>query len=210
VIVVSPTAVPLTGLYVILDPSAVGARSLLEVLDQAAAAGARLFQYRNKTGSLLQAYREALRLRQRAAEIGALLIVNDRCDLAMAVEADGVHLGQDDLPVEDARTIMRDRLIGLSTHTLDQVRDASMRRVDYIAFGPIFQTTSKADHAPVVGTEGLRQARNLTSLPLFAIGGITPDNAPEVRRAGADGLAVISAVLQASDIPTAVKALLKR
>jgi thiamine-phosphate pyrophosphorylase len=209
VIVVSPTAVPLTGLYLILDPAAAGARSLLEVLVQASAAGARLFQYRNKTGSMLEAYREALVLRQRAAEIGAVFIVNDRCDLAMAVEADGVHLGQDDLPVEDARAIMGDRLIGLSTHTPDQVRDASTRYVDYLAFGPIFRTTTKPDHAPVVGIEGFRQARALTSLPLFAIGGITPKNAPEVRRAGADGVAVISAVLQAPDIATAIKALLK-
>jgi thiamine-phosphate pyrophosphorylase len=202
--------VPLKDLYIILDPAGAGRRSLQDVLVQAAAAGVRLFQYRNKTGSMLTAYREALLLRQRAAEAGALFIVNDRCDLALAVEADGVHLGQDDLPVDDARSIMVGRLIGLSTHTLDQVRHACTRGVDYVAFGPIFQTASKADHAPVVGVEGLRQARGLTSLPLFAIGGITPEKAQEVRRAGADGVAVISAVLQAPDIAVAVKAFLQR
>jgi thiamine-phosphate pyrophosphorylase len=205
----SPTRVPLTGLYVILDPVAAGGRSLLDTLTQASAAGARLFQYRNKSGSMLEAYREALLLRQRAADSGALFIVNDRCDLAIAVEADGVHLGQDDLPFADARAIMGPRLIGISTHRPDQVREATTGQADYVAYGPIFRTASKPDHEPVVGIEGLRQARRLTALPLFAIGGITLENASDVREAGADGIAVISAVLQAADVSTAIKAFLQ-
>ena len=207
--VASRTPVPLKGLYVILDPAAAGSRSLQDVLARAAAAGVRLFQYRNKTGSMLVAYREALRLRQQAADAGAVFIVNDRCDLAMAVEADGVHLGQDDLPVEDARSIMGGRLIGLSTHTLDQVRGACTLGVDYVAFGPIYPTASKTDHASVVGIEGLRRARGLTSLPMFAIGGITPETAQEVQHTGADGIAVISAILQAPDIAAAITAFLQ-
>ena len=195
----------LSSLYIILDPSVCPARPLVEVLTVAAEAGAPLFQYRNKTASMKEAYGEALALRQAAAKAGVLFIVNDRCDLALAVDADGVHLGQGDLPLDLARRVMGpDKLIGISTHNLDQVRDASAGKPDYLGFGPIFTPGSKQDHDPVVGLEGLRAMRRLTSLPVFAIGGIQIDQAGEAIRAGA----VVSAILKAPDISYAVNAFL--
>jgi len=198
---------PLKGLYVILDPLASGPKPLGELLREAAASGVRLFQYRNKTDSALTVYRQALPLRQVAADVQALFIVNDRCDLALAVEADGVHLGQDDLPLPLARSLMGpDKLIGLSTHREADVQSAIAGDADYLGFGPIFPTASKQDHEPVVSLEGLRRIRTLTRLPIFAIGGITADNVAAVVEAGADGVAVISALAQASDVPAAVRA----
>lgn len=195
----------LSGLYVILDPSVCPDRSLTDILQEAAGAGARLFQYRNKSASMKEAYADALALRKVASELGVILIVNDRCDLALAVDADGVHLGQDDLPYDYARKIMGpEKLIGLSTHNPDQVKEADNLKPDYIGFGPIFKPGSKQDHDPVVGVHGLKQIRSLTSLPIFAIGGITPESVGEVMKAGADGVAVISAIVNAPDIRRAV------
>jgi len=199
----------LSGLYIILDPSVYPARSLVEVLTAAAEAGASIFQYRNKTASMKEAYVEALALRQAAAKAGVLFIVNDRCDLALAVDADGVHLGQGDLPLDLARKVMgQDKLIGISTHNPDQVREATAGKPDYLGFGPIFKPCSKQDHDPVVGLEGLRAMRSLTSLPVFAIGGIQIDQVGEVTRFGANGVAVISAIIKAPDISHAVKTFL--
>ena len=201
----------LSGLYVILDPSVCPARPLAEVLTTAAEAGASLFQYRNKTASMKDAYVEALVLRQAAAKAGVLFIINDRCDLALAVDADGVHLGQGDLPLDLAKKVMGpDKLIGISTHNPDQVREATAGKPDYLGFGPIFKPGSKQGHDPVVGLEGLRAMRSLTSLPVFAIGGIQIDQAGEVMRAGANGVAIVSAILKAPDISLAVKAFLAK
>jgi thiamine-phosphate pyrophosphorylase len=199
----------LSGLYIILDPSICPARPLVEVLTAAAEAGAFLFQYRNKAASMKDAYVEALALRQAAAKAGVLFIVNDRCDLALAVDADGVHLGQGDLPLDVARKVMGpEKLVGISTHNADQVREATAGKPDYLGFGPIFTPGSKQDHDPVVGIDGLRAMRALTSLPIFAIGGIHIDHVREVMRAGADGVAIISAILKAPDISHAVKSCL--
>ena len=195
----------LAGLYVILDPSVCSDRSLVDVLKASVTAGAKIFQYRNKTASMKAAYAEALPLRKAAQELGVLFIVNDRCDLALAVDADGVHLGQGDLPLDLARKVMgTDKLIGISTHSREQVVAATPGRPNYLGFGPIFTPGSKSDHDPVVGLQGLRAIRPLTALPIFAIGGSTADLAEEVIRAGADGVAVISAILKAPDISQAV------
>ena len=201
----------LSGLYIILDPSVCPACPLVEVMTSAAKVGAALFQYRNKNASMKDAYIEALALRQAASEAGGLFIVNDRCDLALAVGADGVHLGQGDLPLDLARKVMGpNKLIGISTHNPDQVREATTGKPDYLGFGPIFKPGSKQDHDPVVGLEGLHAMRALTSLPVFAIGGIQIDQAGEVMRAGANGVAVISAILKAPDISHSVKAFLAK
>lgn len=197
---------PLSDLYVILDPSIRPDRSLIAVLKAAVAGGARIFQYRNKIGSMKDAYTEALPLRNAARDLGALFIVNDRCDLALAVDADGAHLGQDDLPYADARKMLGpDRIIGLSTHNVAQVKETERLKPDYIGFGPIFKPGSKQHHDPVVGLEGLKKVRPLTSLPIFAIGGIQVGQVQAVMHAGANGIAVISAVLQAPDVAQAVR-----
>ena len=201
----------LAGLYVILEPAVQPARPLVDVLKQSTAAGARIFQYRNKTGSMKEAYAEALPLRRLATELGVLFMVNDRCDLALAIDADGVHLGQDDLPYLDARKVMGPRtIIGISTHNAEQVKEAERSKPDYIAFGPIYKPGSKQDHDPVVGIAGMRAIRPLTSLPIFAIGGITVSQVGDVIRAGANGVAVISAILKAPDVTRATQELISQ
>ena len=199
----------LSGLYVILDSSVRPERPLADALKAAAAGGARIFQYRNKMAAMKEAYSEALALRKIAVELGVTFIVNDRCDLALAIEADGVHLGQDDLSYAEARKLLGGhKLIGLSTHNVQQVKAASQLKPDYIGFGPIFKPGSKQDHDPVVGIEGLKNIRPLTSLPIFAIGGIGLDQVRAVMHAGADGIAVISAALNVSDVTKAVQELI--
>lgn len=201
----------LTGLYVILDPSISPNRPLLDVLSASAQAGAKLFQYRNKTASMKVAYEEALALRKITHELGVVFIVNDRCDLALAVDADGVHLGQGDLPIPYARKVIGpNKLIGLSTHNAEQVAAGSTVGADYLGFGPIFTPGSKPDHDPVVGMAGLKVIRELTRLPIFAIGGITLNNVEDVIRAGANGVAVISAILKAPDIQRIVSDFVSR
>ncbi|MDH4195337.1 MAG: thiamine phosphate synthase [Nitrospirota bacterium] len=195
----SPT---LAGFYLILDEYWASRCSLVEVLRQAGEAGVKLVQYRNKTGSMKQAYLTAHALRRVAAELAIAFIVNDRCDLALAVEADGVHLGQTDLPLLLARKVVGNKmLIGISTHNPEQVRMATEEGADYLGFGPIFSTGTKANLDPLVGIEGVFGVRGLTTLPIFAIGGITPDSVPALHAAGANGVAVASTILDAVDRP---------
>ncbi|MDA2910454.1 thiamine phosphate synthase [Nitrospiraceae bacterium AH_259_D15_M11_P09] len=193
----------------ILDSQAARGRSLVDVLREAAAHGVRLFQYRDKLSPLIEAYRAALKLRDAAAEAGATFLINDRCDLALAVEADGVHLGQKDLPLPKARGLLGPgKIIGISTHQSAQVTEATDGGADYLGVGPIFPTNTKPDHTAVVGLEGLRQVRPLTDLPIFAIGGVTLDTVAMTIQAGADGVAVVSAVATASDVGRMVRDLL--
>ena len=141
-----------------------------------------------------------------ARRYGVPFFLNDRPDLAALLGADGVHLGQDDLPISYARRLMGPgKISGLSTHNAAQVREAVTAQPDYVGFGPIFSTSTKADHDPVVGLEGLRAARALTTLPMFAIGGITAESVGEIMAAGADGVAVISAILKAPDLGAAIR-----
>jgi thiamine-phosphate pyrophosphorylase len=159
--------------------------------------GATLIQLRDKSGDTRRFLSCARELR-RITRDRATLIVNDRADICMAADADGVHLGQDDLSPDAVRRIFGwgTRLIGFSTHNLEQVREADSMPVDYIAVGPVFATTSKARPDPVIGLEGVRQARAATSKPLVAIGGITRKNCRQVVEAGADSVAVIADLLE--------------
>lgn len=190
----------LNGLYLILDERWSSRCSLLEVLREAGQAGVKLAQYRNKTGSMRDAYEVARPLREIAKEWGMMFFVNDRCDLAMAVEADGVHLGQTDLPIALARNLVgQGMLIGSSTHNTQQVQKATEEGADYLGFGPIFPTDTKSDHDPVVGIQGMKHIRGVTPLPVFAIGGITPEVVQDLCQAGANGVAVASGILAAGD-----------
>ena len=187
------------SLYVILDRGAARGRDLLDLLDAAVAGGCRMVQLREKewpSGRLLPL---AERLRTRCAEAGVTFIVNDRVDLALALRADGVHLGQDDLPARAARPLLRPGMIlGISTHSVEQARAALADGADYIAVGSMFATPTKREFQ-LVGPELLRKLRGEIPVPLVGIGGITHDNVEEVIRAGADGVAVISAVGAADD-----------
>jgi thiamine-phosphate pyrophosphorylase len=160
------------------------------------AAGVDRVQYRDKTGSPEEVLRAAAVLRDVFAGTVCRLILNDRADLAVLANFDGVHVGQDDLSPEDARRVVGPaKIVGVSTHTDEQVRAADASCADYIAIGPVFATTTKADTEPVVGLEGVRRARALTKKPLVAIGGITRANARSAIEAGADSVAVISGLL---------------
>ncbi len=200
----------LPRLYAIIDAAQTGNRSTAAVSDALLAAGVKLIQYRDKQASSRVLYENSFELAARARQANAVLIVNDRADVARAVQADGVHVGQDDLSVELARRVLgAGRRIGCSTHHPDQVRDADRSSADYIALGPIFETQSKQQPDPVVGLEGLREARRLTRKPLVAIGGITLENARAVIEAGADSVAVISDLLKPDDIESRARDFLK-
>ncbi len=187
------------SLYVVLDRVAARGRDLVELLDAAVAGGCRMVQLREKESPSGRLLPVAERLRARCAAAGVTFIVNDRVDLALAVQADGVHLGQDDLPARVARPLLRPGMIlGVSTHGVEQARAAQADGADYIAVGSMFATPTKADFQ-LVGPDLLRKLRGEIRVPLVGIGGITHDNVQEVVRAGADGVAVISAVCAAGD-----------
>jgi thiamine-phosphate pyrophosphorylase len=193
----------LPPLYPILDIDLLAARSL-DVASLAAAwhsAGVTLVQYRNKQGSAREMLRDAARIREIfPLHGGAHLIFNDRADLALLAEFDGVHVGQGDVSAEDARRIVgATRWVGVSTNSAEQVMAADKTSCDYIAYGPIFPTASKINPDPTVGLAGLTAARGLTAKPLVAIGGITRKNSRSVLDAGADSLAVISDLLPGGD-----------
>ena len=196
----------LPRLYAILDPSQTLERPILEVCDILLAAGVRLIQYRNKHVASRTAFEHCVEIARRGRAAGARFIVNDRADFALASGADGVHVGQDDLPVELARKVVgAGKWVGYSTHSLEQIALADQTSADYIAYGPVFATTSKETPDPVVGIEGVRRARAATRKPLVAIGGITLENVSEVLGAGADTVAVISDLLRAPDIGARAK-----
>lgn len=191
------TLIPLPRLYSIVDPSLLpGAADLLAFVAELASGGCTLLQYRNKTGQARMMVEHARTLRTRLGK-SVTLIMNDRADLCLAAELDGVHVGQDDLsPGSVRRIIGADRWLGVSTHNPEQLQDADLTSADYLAIGPVFLTSSKLNPDPVVGLEGVRRARALTRKPLVAIGGITRGNAASVIEAGADSVAVISDLLR--------------
>ena len=167
---------------------------VVEFARELEAGGVRLVQYRAKQLPARIALHHARALRRNFP--GLTLLLNDRADLCLAAEFDGVHVGQDDLWPEAVRKLIGPRILGVSTHNPEQVRDASNSPADYVAIGPVFVTGSKLNPDPVVGLEGVRRARTLTTKPLVAIGGITLENCRSVLEAGADSVAIISALLQ--------------
>jgi thiamine-phosphate pyrophosphorylase len=194
----SRTLHSLPKFYAILDAGLLARRGV-ELADFARAlrdAGVRLVQYRDKGAAPQMVLRNAEIVRNVFYGSNCLLVMNDRADLAVLAGWDGVHVGQEDLTPEDARTVVgADRWIGVSTHMEEQVRRADLSCADYVAVGPVFATGTKLDAEPVIGLEGVRLARALTKKPIVAIGGITRENARSVIDAGADSVAVISALI---------------
>jgi thiamine-phosphate pyrophosphorylase len=190
--------ISLPRFYPILDSGCYpDSEALLKAAEQLVAAGGRILQYRNKSGDAARMLIDARELRQRVLYSGSgdsvILIMNDRADLCLAADFEGVHVGQDDLSPASARKIVGpNRWLGVSTHNPAQVIEADKTSADYVAIGPVFGTVSKANPDPIVGLEGVREARKLTTKPLVAIGGITSSNCAEVIEAGADSVAVIS------------------
>ena len=197
----------ISRLYAIADAEILAVRgvALADFAGDLRAAGVGLVQYRDKTGSPQEVLRAAAILRDAMAGSACRLIMNDRADLAVLANFDGVHVGQGDLSPADARRVVgTDRIVGVSTHTDDQVRRADQSCADYIAIGPVFATGTKLNSDPVVGLDGVRRARALTTKPLVAIGGITRSNARSVIDAGADSVAVISSLFAANQSPEQV------
>jgi thiamine-phosphate pyrophosphorylase len=206
-IVPSPAApnqktIGLGRLYPIADAAFFSTtQRLIEFAQELAAGGCTLLQYRNKRGNARVMLEQARELRQRCrtrvSDLPVRLIMNDRADLCLAAEFDGVHVGQGDLSAESVRGIITaGRWLGVSTHNPEQMIEADRSPADYVAIGPVFSTSSKEKPDPVVGLEGVRRARSLTRKPLVAIGGITRENAASVIEAGADSVAVISDLLR--------------
>jgi thiamine-phosphate pyrophosphorylase len=198
---------PPLDLYVILDPTATEGRDVETVAAAVLAAGGRWLQLRHKEASTRELAAVAGRLVARVRTAGGVLIVNDRLDVALAVGAHGVHLGQDDLPARQARPLASGLVLGVSTHGLEQARQAQADGADYVAFGSIFPTGSKPSFE-LVGLDALRRVRPHVRVPLVAIGGITVERVPDVRAAGADAVAVISAIGRAPDPGAATAAFL--
>ena len=189
----------LPKLYVILDAALITSPEGACALNLAEA-GVRLLQYRNKRAQTRQYLDSSRQLVELLMHRDVSLIVNDRPDVAFLAGAKGVHVGQEDLDVEQARRVAGpDKLVGVSTHNLEQFERAMASSADYIAVGPVYATSTKANPDPVVGVDFLRRIRPLTDKPIVAIGGITPERAAAVIEAGADSVAVISGILSAPD-----------
>jgi len=187
----------LPRLYVILDAALITSPER-DCAASLAEAGVRLLQYRNKSASGRQYLESSRALAEALRPQGVSFFVNDRPDVAFLVGASGVHVGQDDLDVEQARRVVgNDKLVGVSTHNLEQFRQAAASSADYIAVGPVFNTSTKSNPDPVVGVDFIRKVRSLTDKPIVAIGGITLDRAAATIEAGADSVAVISGILSA-------------
>ena len=198
------------GLYVITDRKLTRGRDLLQVVAQAIEGGADVIQLRDKSAKGKELFETGLALRALTGPRGVLFIVNDRVDIALAVDADGVHLGQDDLPIGAARALMGpSRIIGASASNPQVARQAEQDGANYLGVGAMFSTPTKPESS-AVGPEMLRCIKNTVDLPIVAIGGITEHNVQEVVRAGADGAAVISAVVGADDIANAARGLKQR
>jgi len=192
-------ALKLPPLYAILDPEQTRGRPAERVLAALLEAGVSILQLRVKSLPPVDFLELAKQARAVTRAHGCKLIINDRVDIALACGADGVHLGQDDLPLRAGRKLMGQKIIGISTHDLDQARAAERAGADYIGFGPMFGTRTKATGYEARGPEMLQQIRRAVTLPIVAIGGITEANVQEVWQAGADSVAIIGDVLHDND-----------
>ncbi len=192
-----------SGLHVLTDS--------LEVARAAISGGASVIQLREKEASTLRMVEVGRHLRELTREAGVALVVNDRVDVALAVDADGLHVGQDDMPAGLARRLVgSDRILGVSATSLEEAVRAEREGADYLGVGPVFPTSSKADAAPAMGLEGLRAITARVSVPVVAIGGVNAESVDAVMAAGAAGVAVISAVVSAPDVEEAARRLSER
>ena len=197
----------IAGLHLVTDSALCGERGVVAVVEAAVRGGARVVQLREKTLATRAFVERARALKALLQPLGVPLIINDRLDVALACGADGVHVGQDDLSPEDVRRWLPHALVGLSIERIDQLAEAERLPVDYYGASPVFTTATKADTAPALGLEGLRALRERSRRPLVAIGGIDEHNAAQVMAAGADALAVVSALCTAPDPEAAARRL---
>lgn len=202
-------AQPDYSIYLVTDDGCLQGRALIDCVREALEGGVTLVQYRAKTASSAEMYAEALQLKALCDSFNVPLIINDRLDIAMAVGAAGVHLGQDDLPCAAARKLLgEDYIIGVSAHNPVEAKTALQSGADYLGCGAVFGTATKAD-VKKLGTDGLAAICREKGLPVVGIGGVTADNYREVRAAGADGAAIVSGILAQPDIRATVRAIAK-
>lgn len=188
------------GLYLVTDRFLAGGRSLEEIVRKAAEGGIRILQHREKNAGTREFLLEALALKRTASEFGIPFIINDRIDIALACGAEGIHLGQDDMPCTIARRLVGEKMIiGVSVSTPEEALEAESDGADYLGVGPLFSTLTKTDTVPPIGIETLARIRRAVRIPLVAIGGINIGNAAEVIRGGADGVAVVSAIISSQN-----------
>lgn len=197
-------------LYLVTDRRQTRGRPLTDVIEECAGAGVRAIQLREKDLSAAELLALAQPLRELTRRVGARLFINDRADVALAVEADGIQRGHTSLPVRLLRNIAGNRLlIGASVHSLEEARAAEQDGADFLVFGPVYETPSKRPYGPPQGVEALKRVVGSARIPVLAIGGITPERVAEVRKSGAHGVAVISAILAAERPAEATKAFLE-
>lgn len=197
------------SLYLVTDRSLSLSRSLFEICQEAIRGGVSVVQLREKNLDSRAFLKEGLALKDLLASSKIPFIINDRIDIALALDADGVHLGQSDIPLEIARKILGpEKIIGWSIDSPGQILSDEAAVADYLAIGPIFQTATKTDAAMPWGIDGMRKARSMTDKPLVAIGGINASNLTQVVAAGADSVAVVSAIVGAEDVESATRKLL--
>lgn len=197
------------GLYLVTSQPLSAGRTTEAIVTAALAAGVRLIQLREKELSLREYVALAGRVRALTAAAGALLIVNDRVDVALAVGADGVHLGQDDFPIPQARRLAPELIIGASTHDVEEALRAQAEGASYINIGPIFPTGTKQWEGEFLGIEGLRRVAAVARIPFTVMGGIKPDHIPDLVQAGARTIALVTAVTAAPDPESAARGLLE-
>lgn len=188
------------SLYLVTDRSLSLGRSLESVVFDAAEGGVTMVQLREKDCSTLEFYQQAMLLKECLRPYHIPLIINDRLDIALACDAEGLHIGQSDIPYDIARKLLgRDKIIGLSVECLQDAVDANELDVDYIGISPVFGTPTKTDTSPALGLEGIREIVKISRYPAVGIGGINQTNAADIIEAGADGISVVSAIMSASD-----------
>jgi len=198
-------------LYAITGESFHPGRELATVMAEAIEGGADVIQLRDKTSGKREVLRKAKLLRELTREKGATFIVNDHIDVALAVEADGIHLGQDDLPIREARRIVGERMaIGVSTHAIEEAREAEREGADYIGVGPVFPTRTKADVVAPVTTAYVRQVAAEIRIPWVAIGGIKLHNVDEVLQAGATRICAVSEIVGSDDVAETCRAFIRK
>ena len=192
----------MNGYYFISDEK-LSKKGNLNDVKEAVEAGVKVIQYRRKTGETKELFEEARELKKLCNN--TTFIVDNRLDIALAVNADGMHLGQTDLPLETARKLLGNKIIGVTVHSVEEALEAEKNSADYLGVSPIFETTTKEDAGKAVGIELIKEIKKVSSLPLIAIGGITLKNAKQVVEAGADGLCAISAVITKENIKEEIK-----
>jgi len=190
--------------YFITD-SSLTKQGCLKDVEDAIKGGARVIQYREERRSTMDMMAETRLLASMCRKAGVHFLINNRVDIALAVDADGVHLGQSDMPLEEARRTLPDGIIGVSCNTLDDIVGAEEKGADYIAVSPVFFTTTKKDISSPLGLEGIAEFRKATKLPVIAIGGISLDNIESVVKAGADSVCAISATVGTDDVGASVR-----